>query len=266
MELYVLGKPLTKRCVVCGKTQPLRQREVYWPAIPPSRQSVNSMCGQSNQNFSLSFRPIVIAILIIGGSALAWNTLKPFRSTILYRNPRTDIPTLNSRPPSAVAAPMQAHDDKIAETATLPQMVASNSSPQENSKPKATSSSLAHPAEPEDAASEGTEMLSVIRVGADNGNIDHSSRDKVTIAEPAGNHSVESRKATAATVVERVSKAISARAISGVKVSYVESTLYLEGEVKTQSQRLAAEQAARNIPGVKMIRSSIRVQWATDNG
>jgi hypothetical protein len=176
LELHILGKPLTKRCVVCGKTQALGQREMYWPAFQPSRQSLNCIWGHVSQNFSHSFRPIVFAVLIIGGSALAWNTLKPFGRTIPYRNPRTDIPTVNSRLPSAVGSPMQSHVDKGAAPPTLPQMVASNSSPQENSKPRAASSSSAQPAEPEHAASEGTEMHSAVRVGPENGDNDHSSR------------------------------------------------------------------------------------------
>lgn len=59
----------------------------------------------------------------------------------------------------------------------------------------------------------------------------------------------------------RIIKAIANRAITGVKVSFAKNTARLEGIVKTDNQRLAAEQAARSVQGVTTVISSIKVEW-----
>jgi len=53
--------------------------------------------------------------------------------------------------------------------------------------------------------------------------------------------------------------AILLRAITGVTVSFVGETAYLEGQLATENQKSAAEKAARSIPGVEEVRNSIEV-------
>jgi osmotically-inducible protein OsmY len=62
-------------------------------------------------------------------------------------------------------------------------------------------------------------------------------------------------------VADNIAKAIASRAVSGIQVEYDRGTAYLSGRVKTQSQRLAAETAAKKVPGVNTVASSIRVEW-----
>ena len=62
-------------------------------------------------------------------------------------------------------------------------------------------------------------------------------------------------------LVLQIDKAIRLRAISGVTVHIVEDTAHLEGRVATESQKAAAEKAARGVPGVKDIRSSIKIDF-----
>ncbi len=57
----------------------------------------------------------------------------------------------------------------------------------------------------------------------------------------------------------QIQKAVLRRAITGVTVSFTGDTAYLEGQVETENQKSAAEQAARSVPGVKEVRNSIEV-------
>jgi hypothetical protein len=61
-------------------------------------------------------------------------------------------------------------------------------------------------------------------------------------------------------VERQVRNAIFLRAIEGVTVSVLEDTAYLEGHVETEAQRSAAEKAARSVPEIKQLRSSIQVR------
>lgn len=54
-------------------------------------------------------------------------------------------------------------------------------------------------------------------------------------------------------------KAIDNRAITGVEVSVIGRMTYLGGRVETERQKLAAEEAARSVPGVKEVRNRIAV-------
>jgi hypothetical protein len=62
-------------------------------------------------------------------------------------------------------------------------------------------------------------------------------------------------------IEDRIETAIRNRAVGGVKVSFVDDTAYLAGEVISHNQKAAAERAARAIPEVKQVRSSISVMW-----
>jgi hypothetical protein len=57
----------------------------------------------------------------------------------------------------------------------------------------------------------------------------------------------------------QIQEAIRLRAISGVTVYLVGDTAHLKGRVDTESQKSAAEKAARSVPGVKEVRSSIEI-------
>ena len=59
----------------------------------------------------------------------------------------------------------------------------------------------------------------------------------------------------------QIHEAIRRRAIAGVTVSFVGDTAHLKGRVDTESQKSAAEKAARAIAGVKEVRSSIEVSF-----
>jgi hypothetical protein len=63
-------------------------------------------------------------------------------------------------------------------------------------------------------------------------------------------------------VQKQIYDAIANRGVDGVAVAFVNGTVFLAGQVQTASQKAAAEEAARQIPEVKDIRSSISVRWA----
>jgi hypothetical protein len=57
----------------------------------------------------------------------------------------------------------------------------------------------------------------------------------------------------------QIRHAIRLRAITGVTVNFRGDKAYLKGKVDTESQRSAAEKAARSVPGVKEVRNSIEI-------
>jgi hypothetical protein len=81
--------------------------------------------------------------------------------------------------------------------------------------------------------------------------------DKTVTQAPASTAS--SQKA----IESQIGRAINQRAVEGVLVSFVNETAYLTGAVLSEKQKVAAEEAARNVPGVKRVQSSISVKWAS---
>jgi BON domain len=57
----------------------------------------------------------------------------------------------------------------------------------------------------------------------------------------------------------QIDRAIRLRAITGVTVKFTDDRAYLKGQVNTESQKSAAEKAARSVRGVKEVRNSIEV-------
>ncbi|HEV8343613.1 MAG TPA: AAA family ATPase [Candidatus Binatia bacterium] len=64
----------------------------------------------------------------------------------------------------------------------------------------------------------------------------------------------------------QIHRAIRDRAISGIEVSLINGTAYLDGRVDTERQRLAAEQAARSVPEVRYVRNRIVVDSPLPDG
>jgi hypothetical protein len=67
-------------------------------------------------------------------------------------------------------------------------------------------------------------------------------------------------------IKRQIEEAIRRRAISGVTVYFVRDTAHLKGRVATDSQKAAAEKAARRVQGVKNVRSSIEVDSPSRDG
>ena len=100
-----------------------------------------------------------------------------------------------------------------------------------------------------------TEKATPSNRGEPRGKITTATKSVVAIKVP-GNRTLTSEKLSS-----QISKAISDRAIEGVKVSVINKTVNLAGRVATESQRAAAVRAARSVPGVKDIRDQIIVDW-----
>jgi hypothetical protein len=93
---------------------------------------------------------------------------------------------------------------------------------------------------------------------------DSKAADPVSPAEksfPDGNTPVV--PAWQKTVEDQIDRAIHRRAVDGVYVAFVNDTAYLTGAVLSEKQKAAAEEAARKVPGVKRVQSSISVKWQT---
>jgi hypothetical protein len=86
----------------------------------------------------------------------------------------------------------------------------------------------------------------------------------IGLAEAEGNGEDQAHLSTEVrrkAIEDRIDTAIRNRAVGGVKVSFVDDTAYLAGEVISHNQKAAAERAARAVPEVKRVRSSISVMW-----
>jgi hypothetical protein len=68
-------------------------------------------------------------------------------------------------------------------------------------------------------------------------------------------------KSPAHEIEARITKLITDRAISGVRVTVAKDTVHLNGAVKTQNQKLVAEQAAKSVHGIKDVINMLRVEW-----
>ena len=259
LELNLLGVPVTKICTVCGETRLLREEELCWPAPRPNSGAKNPPVGHLHlrrKNARL-FRVIILGGLLALGSSIAWIAWTPFSVGTNTITSRISFPGGTSS--------HQTEKGTVGAAPERPTALSDAKDQTPTNRPSANRS-LQGSAEWEATESEQGEMTLGLGVVTDYGQIQHSASARTATEQSEEIYPGAQVDTTTASVAQQVSKAITARAISGVKVSYAESTVYLAGIVKTQRQRSAAEQAARNVPGVKEIRSSIRVQWANDNG
>jgi general secretion pathway protein A len=96
--------------------------------------------------------------------------------------------------------------------------------------------------------------------------VKNSKNDQENTKSPAkrsGENQVGVDRASANDRLEfAIYKAIANRAITGVEVSVKDGTVFLGGRVATESQKNAAAQAARSVPGVRGIRDEILIKEA----
>jgi general secretion pathway protein A len=90
---------------------------------------------------------------------------------------------------------------------------------------------------------------------------ERKSTEKIKTAakRPPGGHVSSEVPPTDEKLEFEIYKAIYNRAIVGVEVSVKDGTAYLSGRVATERQKMAAEQAARRVPGVRYVRDQIIV-------
>lgn len=259
---------MTKICSVCGETQPLREEERSWPAVQANRGTEDPHWPHLHlqKKNTRPFRLMVFAGLLALGGSVAWTALTPFWLGTNILTSRTKSESFPSRISTLATTSIHQSEKRAIGAAPERPTVLSDAEDQTLTQRDPVKHSLQESAAAEATESEQSEMTPVLRVVPDYRQIQQTASARTATEQseeisPGGHFD-----ATTAAVAQQVSRAISARAIPGVKVSYAKSTVYLAGMVKTQTQRLAAEQAARNVPGVKEIRSSIRVQWVNDNG
>jgi hypothetical protein len=95
--------------------------------------------------------------------------------------------------------------------------------------------------------------------------IDPPTRNNVIPDSIEPNNETDVRNSTAQAIESRIAKLITDRAIPGVKVTVAKDTVHLNGAVKTQNQKLLAEQAAKSVQGIKEVRNMLRVEWQGAN-
>jgi len=268
LELNIVSIPMAKACVHCGKSQPLRRAEIFWPALGPRNQARNRTWAHSLHILSRTYRPMIFAVLILGVVYLAWHKAPVFQS--LDSSPRrsVDIQSLDVDARPQIDRLPVTTERKTTEARKIAQYVVVGPFEREDGNSEDERDASKPFLVPEHSTFEGSDKASRRRADFNFDDDDSENRNPAQLPSAASDEAPGARSLDVSTIniVKRVSKAISARAISGVEVSYVKPILYLRGEVKTQSQRLAAEHAARNVPGVKQIRSSIRVEWETNRG
>ncbi len=265
-ELNLLCVPVAKICTVCGETRPLRHKELSWPAgqnVQRVKASWRTHLHLQQMN-TRAFRATVYGGLIALGAAVAWNALTPFSlgtNTLASKGNSEPFPSRNSSSGDALSHETVKEPVQIARQGVMAPSEARERIP-ENRDSGNRSPRESVEAEAEESGDRNIQQAA--QSALDYNPTRQSERTAFGSTEEA--RSAAQADAGLASIAQQVSKAISARAISGVKVTYAKSTVYLAGIVKTQTQRLAAEQAARNVPGVREVRSSIRVQWTSDKG
>lgn len=263
-ELNLLSIPLAKVCPSCGGVEGLSGNDIYWPSVTDPR-----LYPSSNPHRRVPIRAAVKAIVLLlfvtllGAVMLHLSQLQPQKS---------------QQPPVSVQA---GPSDKVSTSATAPRQptahehdtLALDSSPELTNAPGhgteiTQNEGSEYPPESTETAAKEAEAASAVGPTHSNDPVTAKATGKLptdktaavnrdsTFALRAADIETETRK-----IEKQIQTAILARAITGVTVSYERNTAYLQGRVKTETQRSAAEQAARSVPGVRNVRSAIQVEW-----
>ncbi len=272
-QLNPLTLPLAKICATCGRKELLSGEELTWPWIAP-------MILPAKKS---SLRTVKV-VGIAGLALLAVLIIKQMTSLIASNSSSEQSGSAGNRldRPGKSRAPEQ----KLAlESSVLNgDSIVGNDSPSKTSAPVEADSSPGSADEAGDLGSGQTaptpllERQTTIQTDAGIPSSTGTSPvvSQMTQRQLPNNQESESKpgspihpldETAQATRLERnriekrISEVIAIRAIGGVSVFFDGSTAYLKGVVRTESQKLAAEQAARAVRGVKKVNSRIRVDW-----
>lgn len=233
-ELSLLLIPLSKICAACGKVEPLDRREIFWPSNVSNSTPRHWLFPRRQKYLILALMVSLVPLLF---------TLDSFSNKMNFQRSgdgeAQPFPALNySSLPSPSVARHQipaAVSKKVAEAPATPHLL-------------------------RDVEERHSWELSNQGVKNDVPPVEK------TIFTDGAQFSRESERGSlpTPTIEAQIVRAIAARAISGVKVTFDERTVHLQGVVKTESQKAMAEQAAKSVSGVKDVQNRIRVEWTSE--
>lgn len=273
-QLHPLLLPLAKICPTCGRKEVLRGDELSWPWIAPTnlpakKSSIKYVRTIGITGITLLSVLVIKQITSLPGPKSSTELLVATRDRLNHsetsRTPDQKL-ALESRilegdgiagNESPLKAPAQVETDPSHGSADLTDELGSNQTrqapPLENQATIQTDGNIPNSTAISPVLSQETQ----------------SQPGKTEESEPtrgSPNHTLgETAQATRlhqTGIEKRIAQAIAIRAIGGVTVFFDGSTAFLKGLVRTESQKLAAEQAARAVPGVKKVNSRIRVDWS----
>jgi hypothetical protein len=233
-ELNPLRLPLSKICAACGKIEPLDKREISWPSNVALSSYKRSPSGPQKYH---AF-PLLVALVAFLFTLHPRLSLKDFKQD---RRSAAHFPT------------------KVLQSGVRRPNLASNHTPQSLSE-----KTPASPAMPDSSADTDKDVYWNPSIqGID---VPVPSRHNTVFTDaPKSNAESERAKFSPAGAEAQIARAIAARAISGVDVTIHEHTVRLRGVVKTESQKLMAERAARTVSGVTDVQNLLRVEWRGEN-
>ena len=233
-EVNPLFVPLVKICSSCGRTESLDDDEICWPS------KVRFHRRKNWRSFRGSF--YLVPLLLISIAASFWIAHGAFREKSSTEARRIDRGTSFASPqPRSAVSSLAVNEDPLSPLARNGISPAGKPEPEQGEDDKAA----------------------------------QQTATTVTETPPTRNnviaHSIESNNdpgvgnSTAHAIESRIAKLITDRAIPGVKVTVAKDTVHLNGAVKTQTQKLLAEQAAKSVQGIKEVKNMLRVEWQGTN-
>jgi hypothetical protein len=232
-EVNPLLVPLVKICSSCGRTESLDDDEICWPS------KVRFYTRRNWRSFRGSL--YLVPLLLISIAAIFWIAQSAFREKSSKEPRGTDrgrsIASTQSR--FAVSS-LTVSEDPLSPLAGNGRSPAGKHEPEQGKNDK--------------AAQETATTL-----------IETPPTNNVIPDSIESNNDPDVRNSTAQALESRIAKLITDRAIPGVKVTVAKDTVHLNGAVKTQNQKLLAEQAAKSVQGIKEVRNMLRVEWQGTN-
>jgi BON domain-containing protein len=230
-ELSLSLTPLSKICAACGKVEPLDKREIFWPSNVSNSTPRHRLFPRRQKHIIFALMVSLVPLLFALHSSS--NKMIFQRSGDREAQP---FPVLNySSFPSPSVARHQipaAVSKKVAEGPAASYLLTDV---------------------------DERDSWEISNQGVNN---DIPPVEKTLFTHSAQFSRESERGSLPAPAIEtQIVRAIAARAISGVKVTFDERTAHLQGVVQTESQKAMAERAAKSISGVKDVQNRIRVEW-----
>lgn len=234
-EVNPLLVPLIKLCSSCGQSESLDRDEICWPS------QVRFYTRRNWRSFRSSLYGVPVLLIAIAALFL--------------------IVQSQSRKKPSNEASDSGKERSIASTQA--RFAVSSVTPMSEDPFSPLTESRRSPAredELEQAKKDTAPQETIISA------IESPATSDSSVADGVGSRSEPNVPKSAVHEIEaRITKLITDRAIPGVRVTVANDTVHLNGAVKTQNQKLSAEQAAKSVHGIKDVRNMLRVEWQGAN-
>lgn len=273
-QLNPLTVPLAKICSTCGRKEALTGDEITWPWIAPMNLPATKSSIRSIRMIGIAGLAL-LAVLVIKQIASFIGSKSPSEHLVATKG-RLDHSETNRTPDQKLAleSSMLNGDSMAGNDSLLKAPVQVETGPAHGSADEADDlrSSQTGPAPllesqttiQTDGSIPSPTRISPVLSQKTQGQPGKSQESEASLGSPIHtlDETAQATRLDRTGIQKRIAQAIAIRAIGGVTVFFDGSTAFLKGLVRTESQKLAAEQAARAVQGVKKVNSRIRVDWS----